>query len=359
MADEVQDGNQEITGDVSERIVAEAMEALHPTTTDQSEVESPTNEVKAEAAETATTETKPETDVKDGEVAEKAPEVVKSEASTTDKKPMYTPEEINRLLADENAKADTSRMTPEVQLYYREMQRGLTQKSQRLADEKRQLLDDIAKREKALRDKEIAEEEKRLRAEEELLDPEHAKDRQEKRSLQREMEDWKRMVQQEKEAKEAEQRRHAAEQVDRDWTSAAPANNIPNDPEFAPSLQDLALSYTWAKNVGAAQQGQPLMSVSDGVKEFANIIGLTNEKNLEKIVNANPKFREAFEKKIIEGYIKKQAAGPTTIRSTSGSVKEMDKSDERPTKEMLDDPDFNYSKKIEDDAMEMLRKIKT
>lgn len=359
MANEVQGGSQGIAGDVNERIVKEAMEALHSTTKDQSEVESPTDEVKTEAAETATTETKPETVVKDGKEPGKAPEVVKSEVSTTDKKPMYTPEEVNRLLADDTAKADTSRMTPEVQIFYREMQRGLTQKSQRLADEKRQLHDDIARREKALRDKEIAEEEKRLRAEEELLEPEHAKDRQEKRTLQREMEDWKRMVQQEKEAKEAEQRRHAAEQVDRDWASAAPGNNIPNDPEFAPSLQDLALSYTWAKNVGASQQGQPLMSVSDGVKEFANIIGLTNEKNLEKIVNANPKFREAFEKKIIENYNKKQAAGPTTIRSTSGSVKEKDKSDERPSREMLNDPDFNYTKKMEDDALDLLRKTKT
>jgi hypothetical protein len=354
MANEVTDVAAEITGDVNERIVRDAMEALHPTTTDQSKVEAPVEEVKAEAAETATTETKPETDVKDGEEPDKAPEVIKSESST---KLMYTPEEVGRLLADENAKADTSRMSPEVQLYYREMQRGTTKTFQKLADEKRQLHDDIAKREKAWRDKEIAEEEKRLRAEEELLDPEHARDRQEKRQIMREKDDQNQRITQLEQIIEAEKRQKIAEQNARDWGAAMVENNIPNDPEVEPILQDLAYAYTWAQNVGAMQKGQPGIGLSDGAKVISDLVG--NEKNLRKFINANPKFREALEKEIIADHLKRQSAGPTTIRSTSGSVKERDKSDERPTREQLNDPDFDYNKKINDDALEMLRKIKT
>jgi hypothetical protein len=359
MANEVMDGNLEVSGDVGERMVQEALKSLHPETTDQSKVETPKEEIKTEEVkETTPTEVKPEPETTEGKEPEKTSEVKKSETVTSEnKKPMYTPEEVSRLLADETAKADTSRMTPETQIYYREMQRGLTQKSQRLSDERRQLLDDITKREKALRDKEIAEEEKKLRAEEELLDPDHARDRQEKRQIMREKDSQADELRKIKERLDAEEKRRMLEYNDREWHSAMTTHNIPNDTDLEPVLQDLTFAYTWAKNVGLSQQGQSPIQVSEGAKVIADLIG--NEANLRKFINANPKFKEALEKEIVAEHLKKQSAGPNVMKSSPAAAKEKPESDGKPTKEMIDNPDFDWEKKTNEDALALLRKTKT
>lgn len=357
MGDEVKDENVEIGGDAGERMVQDALKLLHPETTEQSKVEVPKEEVKTEEVkETATTEVKPEPETAAGKEPEKPTEVTKSETAKPDnKKVPYTADEIAEILVNEK-NIDTSRINPENLATYKTMQRGLTQKSQKLSDEFKRKEEDIAKREKALRDKQIEEEELELRREEELLEPDHAKDRQEKRQIMREKDDQNQRITQLEQMIESEKRQKIADQNSREWNTARVENNIPDDPELEPILQDMAYAYTWARNVGAAQQGQPGIGISEGAKIISNLIG--NEKNLKKFINANPKFKEAFEKEIIENYNKKKDVGPNVIKSSSATGKEKPESDGKPTKEMIDDPDFDWQAKINRDALEMLNKIK-
>jgi len=340
---------------VNDVMAQEALKSLHAESADQSKAEVQKDEVKIEEAkETPSTETKPDDKaVEEGKETEKASEE-KSKEVASEKKAPYTAEEISKIL-ETGDKADTSRMSAETQVFYKEMQRGLTRKFQAYSDEHKRRLNDVAKREKTLRDKEIEDEEKKLRAEEEVLDPEHAKDRQEKRKIVREKEDLTERMRTIEQRLQEEERRNVVEQNDREWDSVASSLNFPNDPELTPLLQDAAYAHIWARNVGAMQMGQQPMSVSEGAKAFADIIGLTNPGNLKKIVNANPKFKEAYEKEVIENYLKKKSGGPTTIRSSTATAKEKTESDEKFDRKLLDDPNVDYQKRMEEEALKLLR----
>lgn len=355
-------GTSEINeSNVGGAMIADAMKSLHPEQVDKTETITPTivnDETSDEAKEDVVTEAKPDDKVVEDDKA-KVAEEKKSETVSTDKgKAPYTPVEISRIL-ETGETADTSRMSAETQVYYKEMQKGLTRAFQKAADERKSKESEIAKREKALRDKEIADEERKFRAEEELLDPEHAKDRQEKRAIAREKDDLAERMKAIEVRLQQEEQRKVIDANDREFNSVAPTINFPNDPELTPLLQDAAYSYLWARNVGATQMGQPTMSVSDGAKEFANIIGLTNPNNLEKIVNANPKFKEAYEKKIIENYLKGKSAGPTTVRSSVAAAKEKPDADEgKIDRKKLEDSNADPLRMIEEEALKQLRKIK-
>ena len=353
-------GSQEVSeSNVNDVMAQEALKSLHAQPADQSKSDTQKEEsLTEETKETSSTDAKPDDKAaEEGKETEKVSEEVKSEKVAAEKKASYTPEEISRIL-ESGEKADTSRMSPETQVYYREMQKGMTRKFQMQADEHKRKLDDIAKREKALRDKEIEDEERKLRAEEEVLDPEHAKDRQEKRKISREKDDLAERMKLIEQRMEVEQRQKVADQNDREFDSVSESLNFPKDQELTPLLQDAAYAYLWARNVGAMQMGQPSMSISEGAKAFTDIIGLTNPGNLKKIVNANPKFKEAYEKEIIENYLKKKSDGPTTIRSTSATAKEKTESDEKFDRKLLDDPNVNPQELMEQEALKLLRKIK-
>ena len=363
--DEETTGTSEVNeGNVGGAMLADAMKSLHPEQVEKTETIVPeikNDEKSDEAKEDVTPEAKPDDKVaEDSKKDEKPTDEKKSETVSADKgKSPYTPAEISRIL-ETGETADTSRMSAETQVYYKEMQKGLTRAFQKAADERKSKEAEIAKREQALRDKEIEDEERKFRAEEELLDPEHARDRQEKRKIVREKDELADRMKAIETRLQQEEQRKVIEANDREFSSVASTINFPNDPKLTPLLQDAAYSYLWARNVGATQMGQPTMSVSDGAKEFANIIGLTNPNNLEKIVNANPKFKEAYEKKVIENYLKGKSAGPTTVRSSVAAAKEKPDSEEgKIDRKKLEESNADPLKMIEEEALKQLRKIKT
>jgi hypothetical protein len=62
--------------------------------------------------------------------------------------------------------------------------------------------------------------------------------------------------------------------------------------------------------------------MEDGVRMVADQLGINNFANLEKLISANPKNKEAYDQKIIANYLKKKDAGANVPSSTNATVTE-------------------------------------
>lgn len=260
----------------------------------------PVAETKTEPA--ATTDATPQpTAPTDGTVK---PEV------KTDKVP-YTEDELRALLADPNSVLDTSRLDERGQAVHKEFQRGYTKKFEELKRER----DFIEKRKAEIaafeeRQRQI-EAERKFREDVEQLGEDEAK------RLQKERDMESRINRLESERR-AFQQREAAEMFRREFNNVAPTHGVPLTQE----MEDLTMSYLWANNQIREMNGQPTLTMEDGVRMISDQLGISNIANLEKIINANPKNKEAYEQKVINDYLKKKSAGPTVVSSSPAQVSE-------------------------------------
>lgn len=251
---------------------------------------------------------------KPAETAEVKPPETAVQPAESEKKPDKTPytlEELKVLLSDPNAKADTSRMNDEQQVFYREFQRDYSRKMEQVKREKEQV---------ELRRREIAEFEERqrtleaerkFREESDQFGEEEANRLKEVREIKAELERyrWERQV---------SQQREAADSFKRSFAETAPKHSIP----VTQGMEDMAMSYVWAQNQLRQISGQPPMTVEEGVEALANELGVSNSANFEKFISASPANKEAYDKKVIAEYLKNQSKGPTVISSSQASTPE-------------------------------------
>ena len=259
--------------------------------------------------------------VKEGDVskpAETAPVVKQTEPAVqppaegekkpTDKTP-YTLEEIKALLADPNAKADTSRMNDEQQVFYREFQRDYSRKMDQVKREKEvveQRRREIAEFENRQR---TLESERKFREESEQFGEEEANRLKEVREIKAELDQmrWERQI---------SQQREAADSFKRSFAETAPKHSLP----VTQGMEDMAMSYVWAQNQLRQISGQSPMTVEEGVEALANELGVSNPANFEKFIAANPVNKETYDKKVIAEYLKNQSKGPTVVSSSQAST---------------------------------------
>ena len=114
--------------------------------------------------------------------------------------------------------------------------------------------------------------------------------------------------------------KEASDAFKKSFSEIAPKYNIPVTQEF----EDAVLSIVWSKNERNRLSGGmlPEFKLEDAARMFSDQFGFTNPETLEKIINANPKNREAYEQKVIADYLKKKSAGPTVVSSSQGQVVE-------------------------------------
>jgi hypothetical protein len=230
----------------------------------------------------------------------------------------YTEDELKALLADPNATLDTSRLDDRGQAIHKEFQRGYTKKFEELKREREEV-----ERRRA----EIAafeERQRQLEAERKYKEDVEQLGEDEANRLKKERDLESRIAQLEAERQAAMQRerlamqREASEQYRRKYAETAPKYFLPVEQNF----EDHAMSHTWGKNLVNEKNGDPLMSLEDGAKDFADMIGVTNFGNLKKIIKANPANWEALKSEIINEYNQKKSLGPNVPSSTNATVTE-------------------------------------
>lgn len=232
----------------------------------------------------------------------------------------YTEEELKSLVNDPRFEKgeihlDTSRLRDADRAMYTEFQRGMTKKREKE-------LAEIKAREDALqrRQAEIAAVEERMRqaeAERKYREDIENLGQEEADRRKKDAEIEARLIRLENEKRALEQK-VLADKFKQAYVEVAPKYNLPNTQE----IQDATFAYVWAQNLERQSAGLPMLTIEDGAAAIAEQFGFSSYENLEKIINANPKNREALEQKIIADYLKKKNAGPTPAQTIAGVATE-------------------------------------
>lgn len=223
----------------------------------------------------------------------------------------YTEDELKALLADPNATLDTSRLDERGQAIHKEFQRGYTKKFEEL----KRVREEVEKRQREIaefedRQRQIVEQQ-RFQKEAEEFGEDEAK------RLQREREKDMRLANLENALKEM-QWKEASNAYRVAFNDIAPRYNIPITQEF----ENLVMADVWANNQNNLIRGQEPIMVEDAAKRLADHLGFTNPNNLERIINANPKNKEAYDNKVIADYLKKKATGANVPSPNSATTTE-------------------------------------
>jgi len=321
MADEVitePAGIQEIVIDSDDKMFAYANELLN-----SAQAEKKTEE---KAVETKPEDQPAEVEEKKEETAEGAPAEPQVEEKAEEKKPEpdtakpeakphYTPEEIKEIAATGDfSKFDSSRLTPGEQAAVKSMQSGLTPKLQRAAE--------IEKNYQALlqKERELAERNAKVEAEKKYQEDleEHgemvANLNKRLRELETAQEAAKAERELERQAYLASQQKIAAQEFHYTFVEKAKDYGLPNTPQ----MEDMVMSRTLAENQARAINGEPYISVEDGMRLVADTIDFSNPQRLEDFLAANPKLREALRSKFGQEVAKAKPVGATVIKSSSG-----------------------------------------
>jgi len=194
------------------------------------------------------------------------------------------------------------------------MQAGLTPKLQRAAELEKnfQALIEKTKAEEQKRAQE--ESERKYREEKDQYGDEEATRLKEMRELRAEIE----VIRQQQAGRDAELRREqnqiAVERFRNAFKEKAPAYGIPVTDEWSEEVQSRVL----AENYLRSQNGEPFITIDDAMQKISKTRGLSDLGSLEKLLDANPKLKEALENKFKDKYNTKKKAGPTTVKSSSG-----------------------------------------
>jgi len=293
--------------DAMAKLDGESKEEVKETVEDQSK-----EEVKEE---TKTEEVAEEKEVSQPETTTEAKTEEVVETKQPETKPPYTPEEIKELAATGDfSKFDSSRLTPGEQAAVRSMQAGLTPKLQRAAELEKnfQALIEKTKAEEQRRAQE--ESERKYREEKDQYGDEEATRMKEMREIRAEMA----AIKQQQAGRDAELQREqnqvAVERFRIAFKEKAPAYGIPVTDEWSEEVQSRVL----AENYLRSQNGEPYITIDDAMQKISKTRGLSDLGSLEKLLDANPKLKEALENKFKDKYNTKKKAGPTTVKSSSG-----------------------------------------
>ncbi len=318
MADEVTTTTQEVANfDIDDKIFAEAMQDLEGRRTG---TEKPQEEVIEKVDDQSNVEEKAEVEEEKVETPESPQAEVKAETPAPDTanpetKQPYTPEEIRAIAATGDfSKFDSSRLTPGEQAAVKSMQSGLTPKLQRAAEIEKnyQALLQKAQVEAEQRAKEDAE--RKYREEVEQYGEEIAATRKETREVRAEIAKIQAEREQERRIFQAEQQKVAAQQFHLTFTEKAKDYGIPNNPQY----EELVMSRVLAENQTRALNGEPFISVEDGMRLVSDTVSVKDIDGLDKLLDANPKLREALENRIKEKQSKVKNSGPTVMKSSGG-----------------------------------------
>ena len=319
MADEVITETKEIeNADSDSKWIADAMKALESESgetetvkeevvepvADQSKVEEPTEE-KKEEAETPPT---PQAEVK--------AETPKPDTAKLEAKPLYTPDEIKELyrLYGENVKIDSSRLSDEGKLTQSAIMSGLTPRLQRAAEIEKNYQALLQKAQVEAEQRAKVDAEKKYLEEVERYGDDIANTRKETREVRVEIAKIQAEREQERHIFQAEQQKVAAQQFHLTFIEKAVGYGIPNNPEF----EELVMSRVLAENQTRSLNGEPFISVEDGMRIVSKTVGVQDIDGLDKLLSANPKLMEALENRIKEKYSKAKDAGPRVMKSASG-----------------------------------------
>jgi len=301
------------TQSLEDQTFNEAMAMLHgETEKEQKEAvadDQPKEEVKEETKEeVAEVKEEPQAEVK---AETPAPDTAKPET-----KPLYTPEEIKNELRvhGDLARLDSSRLSEEGKLIQASVMSGLTPKLQRAAE--------IEKNYQALLKQGREDAERKAKEDAaKLFEKEKEDFGEELANYRKEIRETKEMVAQiqrerdgERQVFQAEQQKIAAQQFNITFMEKAKEYGVPATPEW----RELTLAKVLAENQIRSLNGEPYISVEDGLRYISETVGLSSVDNLDKLLDANPKLREALENKFAEKQSKKKEAGPTMIKSSSG-----------------------------------------
>ncbi len=310
-------GIQEVVIDSDDKMFAYAMESLNGVQTENKEEEKPVEsnpedqpavveEKKEEPAEGTPAE--PQVEEK---VEAPAPDTAKPET-----KPLYTPEEIEAEIKANGdlARLDSSRLSPEGKLIQASMQRGLTPKLQRAAE--------LEKSYQALlqKERELAERNAKADAERKYQEDleEHgevvANLNKRLRELETAQETAKAERELERQAYLASQQKIAAQEFHFAFVEKAKDYGLPNTPQW----EDMVMSRVLAENQARAINGEPYISVEDGMRMVADTVGFSDAQRLEDLLAANPKLREALRSKFGQEVVKAKPVAATIIKSSSG-----------------------------------------
>ncbi len=318
MADEVITTTQEVANfDIDDKIFAEAMQDLEGRRT---AAEKPQEEVIEKVDDQSNVEEKAEVEEEKVETPEPPQAEVKAETpapdtAKPDTKQPYTPEEIRAIAATGDfSKFDSSRLTPGEQAAVKSMQSGLTPKLQRAAEIEKnyQALLQKAQVEAEQRAKEDAE--KKYLEEVERYGEEIAATRKETREVRAEITKIQAEREQERRIFQAEQQKVAAQQFHLTFTEKAKDYGIPNNPQY----EELVMSRVLAENQTRSLNGEPFISVEDGMRLVSDTVSVKDIDGLDKLLDANPKLREALENRIKEKQSKVKNSGPTVMKSSGG-----------------------------------------
>ena len=137
-----------------------------------------------------------------------------------------------------------------------------------------------------------------------------------------------------------EQNQIAVERFRIAFKEKAPQYGIPVSDEWAEEVQSRVL----AENYLRSQNGEPFITIDDAMQKISRTVGLSDVDSLEKLLNAKPKLREAYENRLKEKWNTKKSAGPTIVKTSGGSGKSeimtksvKEKLLENPTGDMVED----------------------
>lgn len=357
MAEEnVTDGQGITVVDTDEQIMADALKSFNdeqtpqePATPDQPEPEvkeeEQVEEKQAEVPETPQSE--PPTEV------EKPTEVV--ETAKPETKPMYTPEEIEAEIAEHGTMAhlDSSRLSAEGKLIQASVQRGLTPKLQEAA-ELRKRFDELVKEKTEIETQRMKEANERKYQEDiEIHGQEMAEVLKTVRDYKTEVDSIKKEREIERQQYARESQRIAAEKFEQAFIDKAPAYGIPVNEEW----KEIVLSRVWSENQRREFNGQPFISIEDGLKLVSGTVNPSNIDGIKKILNANPKVLEALENEFKAKFAQKKTAGPTIVKPSGsggagGQVPKTAPDAFDPKK--LDDPNYDFHADMMQEALKLL-----
>ena len=350
-----------VNGDMSDRMFADAMKSLRPeqNATDEKK-ETVDNQPKTEEIkeEVKTEEVKAE-EKKEEPQSEAAKETPPTGTEKPEVKPLYTPEEIKKEIAlhGDLSKLDSSRLSEEGKLIQKSIMSGLTPKLQEAAEIKRNY-EALLQREREEAGKRAREEsEQKYEEEKEKYGEEIANYRKDMRELHEQFDQMKQEREAEKKQWANEQSQLIMEKFHNSFMEKAPQYGVPSTKEWEEEIQARVL----AENTVRSMNGQPYITIDDAFQKVTNTIGIGDVDSLEKLLNANPKLKEAFENKFKEKYAEKKAAGPTVTKSSSSGAagrKEMSPPDGRIDPKRLDEPGTDVADLIYEEALKLYKSQK-
>ena len=258
------------------------------------------------AAESPTTVTAPAAE----KPAESASPKTESAPPSESGKPLYTPDEVKTLLAEEERTGrvllDSSRLSPEGRLLQKSFQSGYNpkfEKAKKMLDEANRIKAEIeqAKREAAAKQQFERDVE------------EHGEDEAKRLKYQRDTEE--RIARLEWEKEQAKQREMSM-MIGNEYRQVAPKFHIPQEQFF----EDAVLSYKWAQDLLRVNRGEEPLTMEEANQGYANEVGITNFNNLMRLIKANPENEKALRNQIINEYNQEKAKGPTVSPSSAVNV---------------------------------------